>query len=109
MGGVGGVVLRDRKHLSQDGLIVVVVSLNEDDGTVAAGPDIVTRGFIYAKEAEALVCEMKTAVLKTISRCASSGISDWVTLKAEIKSDLSSLLYGRTHRSPMILPVLMEV
>jgi ribonuclease J len=109
VGDVGSVVLRDRKHLSQDGLIVVAFTLNERDGSVAAGPDIVTRGFIYAKEAETIIAQMKETALKAIEDCRASGITDWITVKSEIRSALSTLLYKQTKRSPMILPVLMEV
>ena len=109
VGDVGSVVLRDRKHLSQDGLIVVAFTLNERDGSVAAGPDIVTRGFIYAKEAETIIAQMKETALKAIEDCRASGITDWITVKSEIRSALSTLLYKQTKRSPMSLPVLMEV
>ncbi len=109
VGDVGNVVLRDRKHLSQDGLIVIVFTFNQNNGTVAAGPDVVTRGFIYAKDAEAIIDQLKATALKTVNSCRKSGITDWVTIKSELRKDLSSLLYKLTKRSPMILPVLMEV
>jgi ribonuclease J len=109
VGDVGSVVLRDRKHLSQDGLIVVVFTLNERDGSVAAGPDIVTRGFSYAKEAGTMISQMKETALKAVEECRNDGVMDWITVKSEIRNAISALLYKQTKRSPMILPVLMEV
>jgi ribonuclease J len=109
VGDVGSVVLRDRKLLAQDGLIVVVATLSAETGEIVAGPDIVTRGFIYAKEAEALINQIKEVTLATLNSCRNSHITDWVNMKSEIRSALSTLLYKQTKRSPMILPVLMEV
>lgn len=109
IGDVGSVVLRDRKHLAQDGMLVVVISLSSEDCSVISGPDIITRGFVYVKEASGLIDEMRTLVLETLDACSSNGITDWGTLKTSIKTALSSYLYKTTKRSPMILPLIMEV
>lgn len=109
VGDVGAVVLRDRKHLSQDGLIVVVVTINRDNGSIAAGPDIVSRGFIYVKEAELLMDDLRRVATEAIGQCQKDGVTDWSTIKTAIKDDISEMLYKKTKRSPMILPVLMEV
>ena len=109
IGDVGSVVLRDRKHLAQDGMLVVVISLSSEDGGIISGPDIITRGFVYVKEASDLIEEMRTLVTETIYACNANDITDWATLKTSIKTALSSYLYKTTRRSPMILPVIMEV
>lgn len=109
IGDVGSVVLRDRKHLAQDGMLVVVLSLSSQDGGIISGPDIITRGFVYMKEASDLMEEMRTLVTETIEACNSNGITDWAALKNSIKTALSSYLYKTTRRSPMILPMIMEV
>ena len=109
VGDVGSVVLRDRKHLAQDGMIVVVVNLSSEDGSVISGPDIITRGFVYVKEAENLMEEMRVIVAHTLDRCVSGGVRDWSALKANIKSDLSAYLFKNTKRNPMILPVITEI
>ena len=107
VGDVGSVVLRDRKHLAQDGMIVVVVNLSSEDGSVITGPDIITRGFVYVKESENLIEEMRVIAAHAIDRCISSGSCDWSALKANIKNDLSGYLFKTTKRNPMILPVIM--
>lgn len=109
VGDVGSVVLRDRKHLASDGLIVVVFSLNSEDGAVIAGPDIVTRGFVYVKESDELIENLRRMSLRSVEHCHSNGITDWSTLKSAVRGDLSDYLYKTTKRSPMILPVIMEV
>ena len=109
IGDVGTAVLRDRKHLSEDGLLVVVVTLDSESGIVIAGPDIVSRGFIYVKEAEDLMEELRRICQRTLDRCLDEEIRDWTTIKANIKNDLSEFLYRKTKRSPMILPVIMEI
>ncbi len=109
VGDVGSVVLRDRKHLAQDGMLVVVVSLSSEDGSLVSGPDIITRGFVYVKESEELMCELKEISLDAINSCQSKRISDWSTIKATLKSKLSDYLYKKTKRNPMILPVIMEI
>ena len=109
VGDVGSVVLRDRKHLAQDGMLVVVVNLSAEDGSVISGPDIITRGFVYVKESENLIEEMRVIAAHAIDRCAANGTRDWSVLKANIKSDLSGYLFKTTKRNPMILPVIMEI
>ena len=109
VGDVGSVVLRDRKHLAQDGMIVVVVNLSSEDGSVITGPDIITRGFVYVKESENLIEEMRVIAAHAIDRCVAGGSSDWSALKANIKNDLSGYLFKTTKRNPMILPVIIEI
>ena len=109
VGDVGAVVLRDRKHLAQDGMIVVCVNLSAEDGSVLTGPDIITRGFVYVKESEDLMEELRTVAMEAIDRCARRRSRDWATIKSAIKNDLSGYLYKTTKRNPMILPVIMEV
>ena len=109
VGDVGSVVLRDRKHLAQDGMIVVCINISAQDGALISGPDIITRGFIYVKESEDLMEELRNVVLETIDRCGRRRIRDWTTLKTAIKNDLNGYLFKTTKRNPMILPVIMEV
>ena len=109
VGDVGSVVLRDRKHLAQDGMIVVCVSLSTQDGSVITGPDIITRGFIYVKESEDLMDELREVAMEAIERCGKKRVRDWATIKSAIKNDLSGYLYKTTKRNPMILPVIMEI
>jgi ribonuclease J len=109
VGDVGSVVLRDRKHLAQDGMIVVCVNLSSQDGAVLSGPDIITRGFIYVKESEALMDELREVAMEAIERCQRKRIRDWSAIKTAIKNDLSGYLYKHTKRNPMILPVIMEI
>jgi len=109
VGDVGAVVLRDRKHLAQDGMIVVCVNLSAEDGSVITGPDIITRGFIYVKESEELMEELRLVAEEAIERCQRKRVRDWSTIKSAIKNDLSGYLYKTTKRNPMILPVIMEI
>jgi ribonuclease J len=109
VGDVGSVVLRDRKHLAQDGMIVVCVNLSSQDGSIISGPDIITRGFIYVKESEELMDELREVALEAIDRCSRRRSRDWATIKSAIKNDLSGYLYKHTKRNPMILPVIMEI
>lgn len=109
VGDVGSVVLRDRKHLAQDGMIVVVVNISAEDGSVLTGPDIITRGFIYVKESEDLIEQLRVIAAYAIDRCQKNGNRDWGTLKTSIKNDLSGYLFKTTKRNPMILPVVMEI
>ena len=109
VGDVGSVVLRDRKHLAQDGMLVVVVNISAEDGSVITGPDIITRGFVYVKESENLMEELRVIAAHAIDRCSQNGRSDWSVLKANIKNDLSGYLFKTTKRNPMILPVIMEI
>jgi len=109
VGDVGSVVLRDRQHLSQDGLIVVVVTLEKETGHVIAGPDIISRGFVYVKEADELFEEIRYVVNQQMERFEDAGIHDWNTIKNGIRDILKNFLYEKTKRKPMILPVVMEV
>ncbi|MEG2001014.1 MAG: ribonuclease J [Evtepia sp.] len=109
VGDVGSVVLRDRKHLAQDGMIVVVVSLSGEDGSLVSGPDIITRGFVYVKESEGLLEELRDVAMEALDSCSARNVADWTAIKAVIKSQLSTYLYKKTKRNPMILPVIMEV
>ena len=109
VGDVGSVVLRDRKHLAQDGMIVVCVNISSQDGSIISGPDIITRGFIYVKESEELMDELREVAIEAIDRCGRRRNRDWAAMKSAIKSDLSGYLYKHTKRNPMILPVIMEI
>ncbi|MBR7178852.1 MAG: ribonuclease J, partial [Oscillospiraceae bacterium] len=109
VGDVGSVVLRDRKHLAQDGMIVVCVNLSAQNGEVITGPDIITRGFIYVKESEELMDSLREVAEEAIDRCRRKRIRDWSAIKTAIKNDLSGYLYKTTKRNPMILPVIMEI
>ena len=109
VGDVGAVVLRDRKHLAEDGMIVVCVGLSHEDGGVVSGPDIITRGFIYVKESEELMEELREVAMEAIERCQRKRVRDWATIKSAIKNDLGGYLYKTTKRNPMILPVIMEL
>ncbi len=109
VGDVGSVVLRDRKHLAQDGMIVVCVNISAQDGTIITGPDIITRGFVYVKESEDLMEELRMIATESIERCGRKRIRDWTAIKTAIKNDLSGFLFKTTKRNPMILPVIMEI
>ncbi len=109
VGDVGSIVLRDRKHLGQDGLIVVVVTLDREDNHIIAGPDIVSRGFVYVRESEPLMDNARNAVVDALERCQEDGVHEWGMIKNAIKEELSKVLYDKTRRSPMILPIIMEV
>ena len=109
VGDVGSVVLRDRRHLAQDGMVVVVVTMSGEDGALVSGPDIITRGFVYVKESEGLMDELRQVALDAILDVDTRYATDWSAIKQSIKGDLSNYLYKKTKRSPMILPVIMEV
>ncbi len=109
VGDVGSVVLRDRKHLAQDGMLVVCVNLSSQDGSILSGPDIITRGFVYVKESETLMEDLRLLAIESIERCSRKSVRDWATIKSSIKSDLSGYLFKTTKRNPMILPVIMEI
>ncbi len=109
VGDVGNIVLRDRKHLSQDGLLIVVMTLEKESGIVVAGPDIISRGFVYVREAENLMEEAKLVVRKALDRCEDKHIVEWSQIKTIVKDDLREFVWQKTKRSPMILPIIMEV
>jgi len=109
VGDVGSIVLRDRKHLSDDGIIVVAVSIDRITREVVSGPDVVSRGFVYVKESEELMNEINELVCDILERCYMSNIRDWNTIKTRIRDGVSKFLFTKTKRSPMILPIIMEV
>ena len=109
VGDVGSVVLRDRRHRAQDGMIVVVMSMSGEDGSLVSGPDLITRGFVYVKESEGLMEELRQVALEAINSVDARYSTDWSAIKGAVKGDLSNYLYKKTKRSPMILPVIMEV
>lgn len=109
VGDVGNIVLRDRKHLSQDGILTVVVTLSKENKTIVAGPDIISRGFVYVRESESLMDEARDIVRNILLDCEEKNISDWATLKSNVRDELRSYLYEKTKRKPMILPIIMEI
>lgn len=109
VGDVGSIVLRDRKHLGQDGLIIIVATLDNDNGNIVSGPDIVSRGFVYVRESEDLFEDVRIRVSNVLYDCAYENVHEWGTIKSRIKEDVSKLIYERTHRNPMILPIIMDV
>ncbi len=109
VGDVGNIVLRDRKHLAEDGLIVVIATLTGDKASVLMSIDVISRGFVYVREAEVLMDQVKNVAKNAVENCQEKSIRDWATIKSKIKNDLNIYLYGRTKRKPMILPVIIEV
>ncbi len=109
VGDVGSVVLRDRKHLAQDGLVIVAVCIDRESGMIVSGPDVVTRGFVYVKESEELINAAREVAVEAIEAQTDGGYFDWNSIKASLRDEISHLMYESTKRSPMILPVIMEV
>ncbi len=109
VGDVGSVVMRDRHRLAEDGMVVIVVTLSSWDNAMLAEPEILTRGFVYVKEAEEMLSELKRVTKEAVCACEDAGIKDWSTIKSRIKSSVSAYLYKATKRSPMILPLISEV
>lgn len=109
VGDVGNIVLRDRKHLAEDGMLTIVVTLERESYSIIAGPDIITRGFIYAKESEALIEEVKEIVRKELNKCLDNRIIEWYVLKSNMKKSVEKFLYEKTKRRPIILPIIMEI
>ena len=109
VGDVGNIVLRDRQHLAEDGILIVVLTLEKYSNQILAGPDIISRGFVYVREAESLIEEAKIVVEEALEGCLSRGICDWSKLKNVVKDSLNEYLWKKTKRSPMILPIIMEV
>lgn len=109
VGDVGNIVLRDRKQLSQDGILIVVVTINQESGMVVAGPDIVSRGFVYVRESEQLMEDAKGKVKAALEKCTERGITEWAAIKSQVRDALGKFLYEKTRRRPMILPIIMEV
>ena len=102
-------MLRDRKHLSQDGILTVVVTLSKENNSIIAGPDIISRGFVYVRESEGLMDEAKEIVKDVLRECEESNITDWASLKSKVRDELRTYLYEKTKRKPMILPIIMEI
>ncbi len=109
VGDVGSIVLRDRKHLAQDGLIIVVATIEGKTGEVLSGPDVVSRGFVYVRESEELIEEACRVAQRILEDCAAQHVHDWGSMKLKLRDEVSHLMYERTKRSPMVLPILMEV
>ncbi len=109
VGDVGNIVLRDRQHLSQDGLIVIVLTMDASTGEVVAGPDVISRGFVYVKESENLMDDVKSVVRHEIKKCEERGIRDWATIKSAARENLRDYIFMKTKRNPMIIPIIMEV
>lgn len=109
VGDVGNIVLRDRQHLSQDGLIVIVMSMDRATGEIVSGPDVVSRGFVYVRESETLMDDVKRVIRQEVKMLEDEGVRDWSTIKSTLKDDLRDYIFQRTKRNPMILPIIMEV
>ena len=109
VGDVGNIVLRDRQLLSENGLIIVVISLERGSKQILSGPDIVSRGFVYVRESENLMDEAREVVEKALDKCLAKSITDWNKIKLEIRDSLNEFIWKRTKRNPMILPIIMEV
>lgn len=109
VGDVGNIVLRDRQHLSQDGLIIIVLTMDSTTGEVVAGPDVISRGFVYVRESENLMDDVKSVVRHEIKKCEEKGITDWSTIKGTVKENLKDYIFAKTKRNPMIIPIIMEV
>ena len=109
VGDVGNIVLRDRQHLSQDGLIIVVLTMDSATGSVVSGPDVISRGFVYVRESENLMDEVKRVVKEEIHKCEENHVRDWLTIKTNLKDTLRDYVFQKTKRNPMILPIIMEV
>lgn len=109
VGDVGNIVLRDRQHLSQDGLIIVVLTMDSTSGDIVAGPDIISRGFVYVRESENLIDDVKVMIKRELNNCVENHVTDWATIKSVIKDNLREYIYKETKRNPMILPIIMEI
>ena len=109
VGDVGNIVLRDRQHLSQDGLIIVVMSMDGSTGEIVAGPDVISRGFVYVRESENLMEDVKRMLRDEVRKLEEQGIRDWSTIKSKVKDSLRDYIFVKTKRDPMILPIIMEV
>ncbi len=109
VGDVGNIVLRDRQHLSQDGLIVIVMTMDNQTGEIVAGPDVISRGFVYVRESENLMDDVKSYIREEIHELESKHIRDWSTIKSTLKDDVRDFVFDRTKRNPMILPIIMEM
>ena len=109
VGDVGNIVLRDRQHLSQDGLIVIVLTMDSSTGEIVSGPDVISRGFVYVRESENLMEDVKNVIKEEVAECEKRHITDWSTIKSTLKDNLRDYIFQKTKRDPMILPIIMEV
>lgn len=109
IGDVGAIVLRDRKHLSQDGLIIIVIGIETTTNTILTGPEIISRGFVYVRESEELIVESKNIISDLLYNCSNAELKEWNTLKGKMRDAISDYIYQKTKRSPMILPIIMEI
>lgn len=109
VGDVGNIVLRDRQHLSQDGLIVIVMTMDSNTGEIVSGPDVFSRGFVYVRESENLMDDVKKVIRDEVKKCEENHIRDWSTIKSNVKDTLRDYIFEKTKRNPMILPIIMEV
>lgn len=109
IGDVGNIVLRDRQHLSQDGLIIIVMTMDSSTGSVIAGPDVISRGFVYVRESENLMDDVKSVIRREIEKCEERHITDWSTIKSTLRENLREYIFQKTKRNPMILPIIMEI
>jgi len=109
VGDVGNIVLRDRQHLAEDGIVIVVMTLSKGAGSILAGPDIISRGFVYVRESEELIDEAHQVVSDAVTSCIAGGGNDWGRIKNVTKDTMSDFLWKRTKRNPMVIPVIMEV
>ena len=109
VGDVGNVVLRDRQHLSQDGLIVIVMTMDQSTGEIVAGPDVISRGFVYVRESENLMDDVKNAIREEVRELEEQGITDWMTIKSTLKDNIRDYIFQKTKRNPMILPIIMSL
>ena len=109
VGDVGNVVLRDRQHLAEDGIVIVVMTIEKETSTLVAGPDIVSRGFVYVRESDELITEATEIVDEEVGIVLDRGITDWGKLKSTVRSALAEYLWKKTKRRPMIIPIIMEI
>ena len=109
VGDVGNIVIRDRKHLSQDGIVNIIIAMGRESKEIISGPDVVTRGFVYVRESEEILKEIKKISSETMEKCIDSEIYQWSHIKSEIRNKVSYLIYSKTKRRPMIVPIIVEV
>ena len=109
VGDIGNIVMRDRRQLSQDGILIAVIAMDKESGCVVSGPEIVSRGFVYVRESEQLMEDAKRKIQEALDRCEANGTTDWGTIKNSVRDILGKFLYEKTRRRPMIMPIILEV
>lgn len=109
VGDVGNIVLRDRKNLAKDGIITVVIVINRENRTLISGPDIITRGFVYVRDSEDLIREIRRIVFKSVERCLDNDVTGWSEIKDAIRKEVNTYVYTKMKRKPMVLPVITEI